>query len=195
MKINFTLLFYILFLTPGVHADNAFHINKTTSVDTGLIEWKLIDENFQLQLVQRLPDQTRSFFEARGFNKAITNKIATSCVFQSIIHNTSKDKSQRIHVALKDWRIKINQKTLPIKLKEQWNKEWKSETVKPSSRIAFRWATFPSEQFFEPSGDYNWGMISFGPAPGETFDLNVIWETNQIKKSVWIKNIICPEDQ
>jgi len=188
MKIKyFSLLIGLLFIQLS-YAD----INKTVLPESGLIEWKLVDNNFELKLVQRLPDQTRSFFEGRGFSKTITRNIANSCVFQTIGRNNSKDKNQTIHVSLKTWFIKINQQRQPIKLKEAWDKEWNEEQVKPASRIAFRWATFPTEQSFEPSGDYNWGMISFGPQPGSVFDLYVEWKNNDQKKSAWIKNITCP---
>jgi len=168
-------------------------ITKTISPETQLIEWKFIEHNFELKLIQRLPDQTRSFFEARGFPKNITNDIANSCVFQTISRNNSKDKSQSIQVSLKNWKIKTDQKTQPIKLKEDWQKQWTNSNLKPAAKLAFRWATFPTEQSFEPSGDYNWGMISFGPKPGSTFDLYIEWKNNDQRNRAWIKNISCPK--
>jgi len=191
MKIKyFSLLIGLLFIQVS-YAD----ISKTVLPESKLIEWKLIEDNFELKLVQRLPDQTRSFFEGRGFSKNITNNIANSCVFQTIGRNNSKDKQQTIHVSLKKWFIKIDQQRLPIKLKETWDKQWNDEQVNSASRLAFRWATFPTEQSFEPNGDYNWGMISFGPQPGSVFDLYIEWQSNDQTKNAWIKNIMCPKDR
>jgi len=185
-------------------------ITKTELAETKLIEWKLVEQNLELKLIQRLPDQTRSFFEARGFSKAITNDIATSCVFQTITRNNSKNKNQTLHISLKKWRIKTDGKIQPVKLKETWEQQWRDSQVKISSKIAFRWATFPTEQSFEPSGDYNWGMISFGLKPGSVFDLYVEWKTNDQAinnqtnndqtsstqtNSIWINNITCPKNR
>lgn len=189
-RLQLSLLFFILFS----HLSFA-EVSQSIDPETRLIEWKLLDENLELKLIQRLPDQTRSFFEARGFSKTITNNIANSCVFQSITRNTSKNKTQTIHISLNNWLIKINNKTQPIKLKEMWEKEWQQQHVSTASRLAFRWATFPSKQSFEPSGDYNWGMISFGPKPGKVFDLYIEWKSNNKIKSTWIKNISCPKNQ
>lgn len=175
----------------NIYAD----ITKTISPETQLIEWKLIENNLELKLIQRLPDQTRSFFEARNFPKDITNDIANSCVFQTITRNNSKDTNQSIHVSLKKWLIKIGPKTQPLKLKETWEKEWKNSSLSSASKLAFRWATFPTEQSFEPNGDYNWGMISFGPKPGTTFDLYIEWKINKQTKNIWLKNLICPKNR
>jgi len=184
--------FLICLLLPQIlHAD----ITKTASPETQLIEWKLVEQNFELSIIQRLPDQTYSFFAARGFPKHISHNIANSCVFQTIIRNNSKDKNQSIDVSLKKWHIKINNKTQPLKLKKVWDKEWQQSDIKPASKLAFRWATLPTEQNYEPSGDYNWGMISFGPKPGSIFDLYIEWQINNQKNSTWIKNIICPTNR
>ena len=183
-------LFIILFLQPA-YAE----VTKTTAPETGLIEWTLTDNNLELKLIQRLPDQTRSFFEARGFPRDITDNIAKSCVFQTIARNTSKENNQVIHISLKTWLIKINNHSQTVKFKENWDSEWNTGQVTPASRLAFRWATFPTEQSYQPSGDYNWGMISFGPEPGSVFDLYVQWNINNKTKSTWIKNITCAKDR
>ena len=43
----------------------------TTSIDpeTQLQSWTLQEGAFSLQLIQRLPDQTRAFYMARGFSR------------------------------------------------------------------------------------------------------------------------------
>lgn len=180
-----------------------------TSVDSvsGLRSWKFIQSGLDLQLVQRLPDQTRGFYQGRGFTKQQADEIATQCVLQTIIKNTgSKKTGEPVIISLKTWRIKkINSihkdgSVQGIKLKEEWAEQWaaikdKNKQVKLSARIAFKWSTFPSEQTFEPGGDYNWGMISFGLAPGELFDLHIFWQTNSQSHDKWIKNIQCPEDK
>jgi hypothetical protein len=167
---------------------------------TKLKSWKLSQKGFELQIVQRLPDQTRGFFLARGFNSSQANDIATQCIMQTIVKNTSKQKHDIISVKLRDWRVKTENQKKGIKLKEDWAEQWtnlpKEElAVKASAKIAFRWATFPSEQQFDVKGDYNWGMISFGLKPGKLFDLYVVWHMDENTYSEWIKGIECPADK
>jgi hypothetical protein len=171
-------------------------IDESTKLET----WKLVQSDFELQLVQRLPDQTRGFFQGRGFTKQQANDIATQCVLQTIVKNTASDKTNpSLSVSLKDWRVKVDGQLQGVKLKEDWAQQWvliedDNQKVKKSAQIAFRWATFPSEQTFEPGGDYNWGMISFGLKPGEKFDLHVFWKVDEQLNDEWIRGMECPMD-
>lgn len=215
IRFFFTILFFfpILTLASIENEPNETPVNTLFDKTTGLKTWQLTQFDLELQLIQRLPDQTRGFFQGRGFSNQQANEIATQCIFQTIVKNTGLNKTGKpISISLKTWRIiplplsiNKNKITQGIKLKEDWSNEWlaikdKKTQVKPSARMAFRWATFPSEQTFEPSGDYNLGMISFGLPPGAWFDLHVFWRSIQSSESVqihdqWIKNIQCPEDK
>ncbi len=205
-------LFFIIYLFPVLAFAQPDSVSEvTTDAATGLKTWSLIQSSLDLRLVQRLPDQTRGFYQGRGFTKQQADDIGTSCVFQTIVKNTAlKGSGEPISISLKTWRLKkihvpLNSlsKEEPeqgIKLKEDWAKEWssikdKEKQVKLSARIAFKWSTFPSEQTFEPGGDYNWGMISFGLAPGEQFDLQLVWQTTQQSYKKWLRNIQCPKDR
>ena len=187
--------FFILSFSTTTYAVD---ITKTVNEETQLIGWKVSEKNFKLELIQRTPQQTRSFFLARGFNKTISNLIATHCVFQTIVRNTENDNSvDAIEVSLREWRIipaDGKNKAKPLKLKEVWNDEWNAEDVPTAARIAFRWATFPTEQTYQPGGDFNWGMISFGPKPNTRFDLHIFWKQGDQAHDAWIKNMQCPAD-
>jgi len=162
---------------------------------TQLSAWTLKEGGFKLELIQRLPDQTRAFFQARGFSNKIANNLALSCIFQAIGTNIGKDKhAEPISYSLKDWKIKINNKIQNVKLKESWKEKWSGSDVNAAARIAFTWATFPTQQTFTSGGDYGWGMISLGLPPESTFDLKVVWKQNQEINSAWIRTIICPQD-
>lgn len=200
------LMLFICGFFP-VAAVVATEVTKTTNPETKLVGWKVSEGNLELELIQRSPDQTRSFFQARGFDTKIANDIATQCVFQTIVRNigdksnsannsTTNNKANKkpITVSLKDWRIKVNDKSGPIKLKEDWDKEWKGTKASKPGQIAFRWATFPTLQTFEPDGDFNFGMISMGPPPATTFDLHIFWKFDGKSKDTWIKNMQCPLD-
>jgi hypothetical protein len=171
-------------------------ISKTINNETKLINWKVTHGNFQLEFIQRSPQQTRSFFQARGFSKKVANDIATQCVLQTIIRNTQAENPEdSITVSLKEWRLSTNKiEGKPIKLKETWDNEWASDAVSNAARIAFHWATFPTQQTFEPGGDNNWGMISIGLQPNSKFDLQLFWKQGNKPYNAWIKGMQCPSD-
>jgi len=175
-------------------------VTQTSDELTQLKTWILKQSGFELHLVQRTPDQTRGFFQGRGFSRENANDIATQCVLQTIIKNKSSGMSKSdVSVSLKDWRISVNGTLQGLKLKEDWSQQWQlinddSLKVSKAAQIAFRWATFPTEQTFEPQGDYNWGMISFGLKPETKFDLHVFWKVKDQLYDEWLTNMECPKD-
>jgi len=170
-------------------------IVKTTDPQTSLSGWKLTDSSLELELIQRLPVQTLAFFQARGFSPQIASDIGNSCVFQTIARNSfTQSTHESITIHLADWQVKTDRQLKRVKLKESWDNEWSESQVGRAARIAFRWATFPTEQTFEPAGDYNWGMISFDLPPGSVFDLLVVWKQGKTQKKQWITSLQCPEN-
>jgi hypothetical protein len=172
----------------------AAELTRSVDEETNLAGWKITDAGLELELIQRLPDQTQGFFQARGFSKEIASEIASSCVFQTIARNVSaKATDDAISISLRDWRVSVAGKIKTIKLKETWDGQWSKEQITIASRLAFRWATFPTQQTFEPGGDYNWGMTSFDLPPGTIFDLHIFWVQGSQQKDLWIKSIQCPQ--
>lgn len=171
-------------------------VETGVNTESQLKNWKLSEGALSLELIQRLPDQTRAFFLARGFSVAIANDIGTQCVFQAIGKNTaSKIQGHSVSYDLHDWRLLVDGNDRGIKLKQKWDSEWTDSDISKAARVAFRWATFPTQQSFEAGGDYNWGMISFGLPPGSVFDLQLVWRQDNIVKTQWIKQIECPADR
>ncbi len=182
----------LLFMVTTAFAD----VVVTTNPSTQLRAWVLTEGDFKLELIQRLPDQTRAFFQGRGFSAKIANDLALSCIFQAIGTNIGKpENAQPVSYSLKDWQIKINNKIQALKLKETWKAQWLPSEVKPAARIAFTWATFPTQQTFASGGDYGWGMVSVGVPPESTFDLKVVWKQNNNTRSTWIRRLTCPQDR
>jgi hypothetical protein len=166
------------------------------SVDevTGLVKWHFSAGDLEIELIQRLPDQTRAFFLARGFSSEVADEIATRCVFQTIVRNRGDAGSGKpIAIDLGQWRMLHDGTRAGIRLKEDWIASWPQDRVSQASRLAFRWATFPTVQEFLP-GDYNWGMTAYGLPPGAVFDLNMVWEQGGQVQSDWIRGLECPAD-
>jgi hypothetical protein len=169
-------------------------VARSADEETGLVKWHFSAGDLELELIQRLPDQTRGFFLARGFSRELADDIATACVLQTIVRNRGKPGTGKpVVIDLGQWRMVHDGNHGTIRLKEDWIASWPEGSVSQAARLAFRWATFPTEQEFRP-GDYNWGMTAYGLAPGAVFDLNVIWQQGGETQSGWIRRIECPAD-
>jgi len=156
--------------------------------------WELQDRGMSLRLVQRLPDQTRAFFLARGFSKDDAELIAQSCVFQTVFRNTSnKSDPDPISYDQRDWVVIGNDGNSGMKTREAWEAIWTERNAPKAARIAFKWALYPTEQTYQP-GDYNWGMSTTGLVPGSKFDLKVTWHQYDSIRSAVIKDMRCAPD-
>lgn len=166
-----------------------------TDADATLPYWQVSADGFELRLVQRLPVQTRGYFLARGFSNKHADRVAQSCVFQTIIRNTSlqHDNSSTLEYRLSDWAVITDKTSSQLKLRENWQQEWLREKINKPAQIAFEWSLMPSTQQYL-AGDYGWGMTTMNLKHGSYFDLRVCWVQHGEKYSTIIKNIQCAED-
>jgi hypothetical protein len=172
----------------------AVEVIHSTDEETGLRKWHLVGDVLEVELVQRLPDQTRGFFLARGFPAAIADEIAVSCIFQTIIRNTGSQVADgTVSVDLAQWRVIHKDGERGVRLKEPWIASWPETAVGESSRLAFQWALFPTRQEFL-ADDYNWGMTAFGLPPGAVFDLDLAWQEDGKTFTARISAIECAPD-
>ena len=169
----------------------AAEVLTETAADSGARSWILRDSPLELRLQQLTLDQTRAFYLGRGFDAAEAERIAHGCVFQTVARNIGAAGS--IALDLAQWRLETADGPRPIKLKHAWDQEFEARGTPPSARIAFRWATFPTEQSFDPS-DYNWGMTTFGLPPGSSFDLSLQWRVDGHPQQALIKSMVCAEE-
>lgn len=156
--------------------------------------WEWRTDVVSIRFVQRLPDQTRAFFMARGFSKQHAEQIAQSCVFQTVYKNISVPSDQHIiSYDMTEWEVIHHGQSQHPKTREQWTQQWKKQQISQSSLIAFEWALLPSHQRYQAK-DYNWGMTSFNLPPGSTFDLLIRWSEDGNQKSARINGIDCAPD-
>ena len=185
----------ILILSTTAIPLSADQVERFVDPETDLVGWKLSSGGLEVELIQRLPIQSRAFFEARGFPLDIAHSIGEGCVMQTIVRNAADSETGLpINVDLSKWSIKSNGKLRPIKLKAEWLKEWEGLELDEASKVAFRWSTFPSEQTFLP-GDYNWGMTTLNAAPGSTIDVKVVWQVGGEEREGWIYDLECAVDR
>ena len=160
---------------------------------TGLKFWLWDNDGFYLELTQRLPDQTRAYFESRGFDRASTEIAGTSCVFQTMVKNSGSDPTEKLSADLNEWQVISGNIRQPMLLREYWQKLWLERKQSESARIAFEWSLLPTKVHYDIN-DYNWGMSSYGLPPGSHFDLLFSWERNGKKFTGRINDVICAED-
>ncbi|MGM0680591.1 MAG: hypothetical protein ACQESY_12100 [Pseudomonadota bacterium] len=161
--------------------------------DTGLRHWQWQEAGIHFKLTQRLPDQTRAFFDARGFDKPARERIALACVFQSEFKNTAGDDQPPVEYELTDWRIHTDEGSRSLMVRETWAPIWQQHELPEPAQIAFEWALLPTYQKYA-AGDYNWGMTVYGLAPGSTFDLEFSWSRGDKQYTRRIDGIECPPD-
>ncbi len=161
-----------------------------SEADSGLSYWEWRHQGVRIRLVQRLPDQTRAFFQGRGFSAEASDVIGRSCVFQAILRN---DGLRPVAFDLETWEVVSGGQSWPLLTRERWQEHWTDGELGQAARIALNWSLLPTRQRFEP-GDYNWGMISFDLPPGRTFDLllKVVIDSEEIDGS--LSSVECTRD-
>jgi hypothetical protein len=180
----------LLWATPLLLGMSAT-IERGVDAETGLRSWEWREAGVSLRLVQRLPDQTRGFFQARGFSSAAADRIADACIFQTIFRNESE---RPLNYALDDWHVLYRGERGNLMTRERWDAAWREGEASEAARIALRWSLLPTRQQFEP-GDYNWGMTGFGLPPGSVFDLELVVQFGSEPVTRTIDGIVCAPDR
>ena len=183
------MLAAMLPLAPAVAA-----INTGTDAEAGLPFWEVVEHGASIRLVQRLPDQTRGYFQARGFPVAHAELIAQSCVFQTIFKNVVPPSAPgAIEYNLEEWVVHAGGAPRRMKTREDWQKEWAVRRAPEPAQLAFEWSLLPTRQSYRP-GDYNWGMVVFNLAPGTRFDLDIVWRQGGVRRSARLEGVVCAPD-
>ncbi len=169
-------------------------VQRSSNEDNGLEKWHFIEGDIEIELVQRLPDQTRAMFMKHDFSREIVEAMATSCMFQTIIRNSGRSGTgQPVSIDLTQWRMRYKGKQRGILLKEPLIASWSDEEASPAAKLVVRWGMFPTQQEYLP-GDYNWGLTAYGIPPGSMFDLDVSWAEGDKLRTGEIKGIVCAPD-
>ena len=152
-----------------VHAE----VLRSSNEDNGLEKWHFIEGDIEIELIQRLPDQTRALFMQHEFSREVIEGLATSCMFQTIVRNSGKSGTgQPVSIDLTRWRMRHAGKVSGIQLKEPLIESWSDTDASPAAKLVVRWGMFPTRQEYLP-GDYNWGLTAYAIPPGSQFDLEV----------------------
>lgn len=183
-----------LLLSTAAAASAAVKLSTGVDEQAQLPYWEISDASMSLRLVQRLPDQTRGFFTARGFPAAHAEIIAQSCVFQTVFKNQSQHGTPSpLEYNLRKWVITVVGEVQGLKTREDWKPDWQRLGVALPAQLAFEWSLYPTQQVYQ-AGDYNWGMSMFNLKPGTAFDLKVVWRQHGRAHAETIRGMRCAPD-
>lgn len=181
-----------LLLLPGLALAGA--ITTGTDEQAMLPYWQYQDEGMSIRFVQRLPDQSRAYFVARGFSAVQADRIAQSCVFQTVFRNISHTGTpSAITYQMQDWVVSHNGKHSKMKTREAWATQWQQLNIAAPARLAFTWSLLPTTQDYQP-GDYNWGMSVFDLPPASPFILQLSWQQFGEQRQATIPGMQCAAD-
>ena len=169
-------------------------VRHSVNEDNGLRGWQFLQGDIEIELIQRLPDQTRAMLMKHEFSREVVEQLALSCMFQTIIRHTGQSEAgEPVTIDLTRWRMHHAGRESGIVMKEALLKSWSTEDASDKAKLVVRWGMFPTEQEYLPS-DYNWGLTAYGISPGSHFDLDVNWEQGGQLFSGRILDVVCAPD-
>jgi len=183
----------IVLLAAGSGAAAEAPVTIGVVPETGLRYWEWKSEDVLFRLTQRLPDQTRAYFMARGFDAGSADLIAKQCVFQSMFKNIADSGGAAISIDLDSWQVRSGDDDRGVLTREKWQDKLRESDSSRAAAIALEWSLLPTHQVYTP-GDYNWGMTSYGLKPGQIFDLGFSWERDDQVFHGNLKGVECSQD-
>lgn len=156
---------------------------------TGAASWEINEHGVNFSLTQILPQQAQAFYVNRGFTLKQIESYTSSCVFMAVLRNDNAPGT--IHFVRKNWSVLVDGKSHHLLSVDDWLQRLTETNIKKSALIAFRWAQFPSEQKYEPGGDWNQGMLSVGLPPGSVFNLIARWDIDGKPYETKLQEVYC----
>lgn len=194
-KIIFLAIYLIVFGNLKVLADeddNFIVSHWNEEEESGAVRWFLESSTgFKFEIVQRHPDQSVAFYTARGFSENIIKHYANTCIFHTSLFNNSDDKN--FDIDLMEWGIlKKNDSETQIRLlsTDYWLDQWNKYNVSKPAQIAFKFSQLPTVQH-PSSGDWFQGMISMPLSQSDAFNLEIVWQEDDVKRQVVLENLHC----
>lgn len=98
-------------------------------------------------LIPRTPQQIAAFYEARGFNKPMIEKLKQQCFITVWIHNKS---SRVIWLDLAQWRFSNADGVITRPDRRYWKAVWNEMQIPLAHQSTFRWTLLPESLDFQP---------------------------------------------
>ncbi len=148
----------------------------------------------EIKFKARTPNQMASFYEARGFPKAMRDILKQQCFITVGILNKSQTK---IWLNLSSWQFSIAGKPLKREHRDYWKKRWQDMGVPLNKQSTFRWTLIPETLDYLP-GEHEGGNIVL-PFTDRTISLTATFATGENKQgkrlTVTTDKLFCAEDK
>jgi hypothetical protein len=172
-------------------AARAQDLRHVIDPETRIESWETTRDGVYIKLMQITPAQALAFYLARGFDAQPANRYAGACVFMTLLRNDAAPGP--VAFDLGDWRRVAGKAERALRQRDDWLAEWERAAVPEAARVAFHWAQFPTRHTYE-HGDWNQGMHSYGGAPGESFDLKLVWKADEKSYRTVLRGLRCAPD-
>ncbi len=169
---------FMSFVVEAAATEVKIHKNE----ESGMLTWSADDEGFKIELIQLIPDFVRAIYAKHNFPKQEVERIASYCVFGTILKNAS---DQHLSYRVSDWRYRTKSGELhQVKTKTQWLKEWRK------AGITFSWTLLPDIGEFSV-GDWQQGFTTVKLPRETSFDFIYKWQLDGVAHTGVIENIRC----
>ncbi len=147
----------------------------------------------ELHFTPRSANQMGSFYEARGFPKAMRDILKQQCFVTVGIQNNSKDK---IWLDLANWEFSVNGETIKRETRAYWKARWQAMDMPLNKQSTFRWTLIPESLDYLP-GEHEGGNIIL-PFTKGFFTVEATFATGENKQGTPIiittDKLFCAED-
>lgn len=144
-------------------------------------------------LTPRTPQQIAAFYEARGFNTSMVEKLKQQCFITVWIHNKS---SQVIWLDLVLWRFSNSDGVIERRDRHYWKAVWNEMQIPLAHQSTFRWTLLPEILDFRPDEREGGNIIL--PRDDKPIQIQASFPTGADKSGTPIKvnfkNIQCAKD-
>lgn len=102
----------------------------------------------EIEFTPRTSNQMGSFYEARGFPRAMLDVIKQQCYITVGITNNSDKK---IWLDLSNWTFSSAGKVLKREHRDYWKKRWQTMGMPLNKQSTFRWTLIPEQLDYLPA--------------------------------------------
>ncbi len=131
----------------------------------------------EIKFKSRTPNQMSSFYEARGFPKAMRDILKQQCFITVGILNKSQTK---IWLDLSNWQFSADGKPLKRQHRDYWKKRWQDMGMPLNKQSTFRWTLIPETLDYLP-GEHEGGNIVL-PFTDKAISLTATFATGENKQ-------------
>lgn len=147
----------------------------------------------EVKFMPRTPNQMASFYEARGFPRAMRDVLKKQCFITVGILNKSKTK---IWLDLSNWQFSAGGKPLKREHRDYWKKRWQAMGMPLSKQSTFRWTLIPETLDYLPD-EHEGGNIVL-PFTDKPISLTATFATGDNKQgkkiTISTDKLFCAED-